>query len=334
MKTQLLKQIRQFENGKKIRLNNRIYIFLVCLILATVFWFLKMLTKEYATIISFPVRYVNMPDDKILENKYQLPDNIQIHVFGNGYSILGNSTFNRASELEFDLSNDLQKGNLPNTYFIITNNRKNKLQKQMGSELSIRQIEPDTLFFDLTPKSIKKIPVKLNLKLNTDKTYKIDGTIKIIPDSVIIKGPKKIIDTCNVALTEKLEINTITDKYKYTLNLQPFDEKLQTVFSPNWVQAVVPLGQFTESSITLPVNILNKPDTAKIKLYPYNVTINFQVSLKNYDKIKANQFFVSIDYNDVVTNKTGKVPLKLNKYPYFVKSCKMEPQKVEFVIIK
>lgn len=56
------------------------------LILSTVFWFLNELNQVAVTELSFPVKYINMPRDRVLVN--DLPQELRLQVQAPGYTLL------------------------------------------------------------------------------------------------------------------------------------------------------------------------------------------------------------------------------------------------------
>ena len=51
------------------RPDKRVIIYLVCVGIATVFWLLNMLGKNYTADLDLPVRYGNLPENQVLINK-------------------------------------------------------------------------------------------------------------------------------------------------------------------------------------------------------------------------------------------------------------------------
>lgn len=57
-----LQQIQQF---KEKYLNRNIVSYLICVVIASILWFLNTLSKDYLTEITYPVKYTNFPGGKI-----------------------------------------------------------------------------------------------------------------------------------------------------------------------------------------------------------------------------------------------------------------------------
>ena len=81
-----LQQIQQF---KEKYLNRNIVSYLICVVIASILWFLNTLSKDYLTEITYPVKYTNFPAGKY--PVAELPTQIQLTVKAKGFALLGHS---------------------------------------------------------------------------------------------------------------------------------------------------------------------------------------------------------------------------------------------------
>ncbi len=63
-------------------------IFFVCLVIATVLWFVNVLGKSFETEVSMPINYVNLPKNKVLINAP--PSALQVRIEAHGFTLLRN----------------------------------------------------------------------------------------------------------------------------------------------------------------------------------------------------------------------------------------------------
>ena len=59
-----LSQIRSYLKIAKLKNDKQVIVFMVCLLIATSLWFLNALSKDYTTIVSYPVKYINPPKNQ------------------------------------------------------------------------------------------------------------------------------------------------------------------------------------------------------------------------------------------------------------------------------
>ena len=83
-------------------LDKHLYIFLICFLIATIFWLLLALSNEYNTALSFPVNYVNMPGKKVIMN--ELPSKINVNLKTTGFKILSFGLKKEQKTLEIDVA--------------------------------------------------------------------------------------------------------------------------------------------------------------------------------------------------------------------------------------
>ena len=107
---------------KKVYFSNdkRVAAYLVCVAMATVFWFLNALSKTYTIDLVAPVKYVNYPNNKTLSNTP--PAEFELTVRAHGFTLIRQELSFLFLPLQFDvnaLTNNRMIDSKKN-YFIIT----------------------------------------------------------------------------------------------------------------------------------------------------------------------------------------------------------------------
>jgi hypothetical protein len=138
-----------------VRLINRdVAAFAFFLFLSFILWYLNSLGKEAETGISYPVKYTNLPKDRLITEKS--PEELNLFLKGPGYSILKLKLSGNKSPLLIDISKiNYRKvpGGKPLNYYIITSGLSKSLNIQMRSGCEITSIKPDTIFFSFDRQS-------------------------------------------------------------------------------------------------------------------------------------------------------------------------------------
>ena len=139
-----LQQIQQF---KEKYLNRNIVSYLICVVIASILWFLNTLSKDYLTEITYPVKYTNFPAGKY--PVAELPTQIQLTVKAKGFALLGHSirtsflpiTFNVGSYCNHALSD---KAGIQE-FILNTNDIKDKITECSSGRdrIPIRTIGPE-----------------------------------------------------------------------------------------------------------------------------------------------------------------------------------------------
>ena len=85
--------------------------------------------------------------------------------------------------------------------------------------------------------------------------------------------------------------------------------------------------------MTVPLAIDSLPDSVHVNLFPSEVKLSFMTGLSHFNEITANDFKISVSYNDL-KNKLDYLPVRIDKSPLHLKSLNYLPKKVEYLIEK
>jgi len=139
-------------------INRDVGIFVFFLFLAFIFWYLNSLGKETEAGIKYRVKYINLPDDRIIDDEPKAV--LNLYLKGKGSSILKLKLSENKAPVEIDISKVNYKrvhGTKELDYFIVTSGLTKSLAVQLGTGFEVTSIKPDTLFFTLEVKSLKSV---------------------------------------------------------------------------------------------------------------------------------------------------------------------------------
>lgn len=135
---------------KKARTNKDVFIFAFFVLISFIFWYLNSLDKEVEAIIRLPVKYTNVPAERIVTG--EKPERLNLYVKGSGSAVLRRKMSPRKNPVIVDISKVNYKrvsGSKEQDYFIVTANMARSFRVQLRSEFEITSVKPDTLFFSL-----------------------------------------------------------------------------------------------------------------------------------------------------------------------------------------
>ncbi len=306
------------------------FVFLLFLLLSFIFWYLNSLSEVTVTDIRYPVRYINIPGDRTLVT--ELPQKLDLFLKGPGYSILKLKVAGGRRPVVIDISsvNYMRVAGSRNlSYYVVTSGLIPKLAGQLRAECDITAIKPDTLFFSLDRMVSRRIEVKPTLELVTDRQYFIKGEIIIDPDSVTVTGPAMMLDTMSFVPTRYRKFTGLNEPLKKTIPLVQSDNY---TLSERRVSVTVPVEQFTEAEVAVPVRLLNVPDSIDIKIFPDEVTIRCFVAVSDYKILGDYPFDAVIDLGKTDLMTSEKLPVEVLNTPEFVTSLRFFPPSVDFLI--
>lgn len=202
---------------KRGNINREILVFVFFLILSSLFWYLNELGKDLEATINYPVRYINPPKDRILTGN--LPDRIGMVLQGPGYSILKMKLSGSRAPVVVDLSKITPRRITGKTtqYFIICMDLTESFARQLHSDFTIAAIKPDTLFFGYDKLVAKKKPVIPDVKVEVSRSFK--AIVVAEPDSIVVTGPKHILDSIPGIMTKKRIFPRVSETFKATVLL-------------------------------------------------------------------------------------------------------------------
>ena len=162
------------------------------------------------------------------------------------------------------------------------------------------------------------------------KQHYLYNDIKVKPDSVLVKGPESILDTL-------ASIKTASQHYKALDQLTQRNVSLREIkkleFSPKRVVVSIPVEEYTEKRVEVPITIDNLPDSIQVNLFPAEVKVSFMIGLSRFGEIMPEDFKASVLYDDL-KNKLDYLPVFLEKVPPHLKSVSFTPKKIEYLIEK
>ena len=159
--------------------------------------------------------------------------------------------------------------------------------------------------------------------------------LKIQPDSVLITGTEKYIDSINEIETEPIKLDEINKNINIKANLKLASKNKQINIHTKKIIITGEVDKYTEGSFTVPVEIINKPKNVIINTVPKEIQVVFQSGLTNYPKINNKSFLIVYDYNQYKkdTLKQYLTPIIKQKSD-LITSLKINPSQVQFFIQK
>ena len=141
---------------KGVSVNRDVVVFAFFLLLSFVFWYLNSLGKEIEAGVRYPVKYTNLPRERLIIDQPQAI--LNLYLKGPGSSILKLKLSGKKTPVTIDISKVNYKrvpGSKGFDYYIVTSGLTKSLDVQLRSGCEITSIKPDTLFFTLEKADVK-----------------------------------------------------------------------------------------------------------------------------------------------------------------------------------
>ena len=91
--------------------------------------------------------------------------------------------------------------------------------------------------------------------------------------------------------------------------------------------------RFSEKIVSVPVSILNLPESTTIKIFPNTIEILCRAELETLKELDVSQFSVAVDYGDI-REGIKTLPVKIQQQPEAVQSVQLITEKVEYLLIR
>jgi len=315
-----LNGIRNFLLAKKSR---EFLIFLFFVFVSFSFWLLQVLNDDYETELSIPLRMKNVPENVVLTS--ELPKELKIGVKDRGTVLVNYLLGQTLYPVTMDFEEYLDKGNQVR---IPSNTLSKRIASQLNQSTKLSTIKPDTLELIYTRGEGKKVPVSLRGEVKADRQYYISDVL-FSPDSVMVYAPKEILDTITSAYTESLYIEEISDTIRHRAGIMPVKGAR---FTPSYSDITFLVDMYSEKTVEVPVQGINFPGDKLLRTFPSKVQVTFQVGLRQFKSVTADDFGVVVDYEKLREEKGEKCHPVLTKFPSNVNHIRVSPQEIDYII--
>ena len=333
MKSKIRFLISNVKFLKEIQFKDQSTAFLICFLISLFIWVLIKYSKEYDTVIQYPVVYKNMPEDKILIN--EIDSVIFINVKAKGFRLLSVKYLKRKKPVSFDLSKlEYKKKQDVYEVIIFTSDIQKNISTRLKYSNELISISPNTLTLKFEDVYSKKVPVKLNIELDFEKQYYIYDSISVEPDSILITTTETFFKRIKLIETEEKVLNQLNKNKSFSIPVKNHGIKNTIKLSANIVQVNIHLEKFTEEVEELDIDIINPNDRVSIKTFPEKVKITYFVALIDYNRVDHEMFKAQVNIPVIGKLTPGKLKVNIVQFPSFVKIRKIVPDKVEYIILK
>ncbi|WP_405607625.1 CdaR family protein [Polaribacter sp. Asnod1-A03] len=302
--------------------------FIGFLVASTLMWLLITLSKDYSVTLTFPVSFSNIPQDKLLQDK--TTKKIDVLVQASGYNILRSRFRNK----EIILKGNVLNRKKVNKYYFLTKDQLSNIKNQLLSGIQLEEVLQDTIYLNLATLTSKKVALLPNLNIKYQVGYENSEDLKLTPDSIVVSGPKDQIEKISNLKLEFLKLENVKSDFSKELKIVIPGNSSKIKTSSRKAILSGKVERFTEGSIEVPIEIINLPEGVELTTLNKKVEIVYVVGLSNFDKIDESFFRVYCDYKLAEENNLNYLLPKVELKSNLIKSYKVLPNKIDFLIHK
>jgi len=303
----------------------RLSVFFSCLGLAIVAWLFTTLSSPLPFAVSEVLVYKNSPQKRAFHPLQA--DSVKATIQGTGWQMLFSKMKPENKPVTVDLTS------LDTRNYVVLSSQLKLINAKRDLNQQITAIDPDTLYFDFTNRLTKKVPVKTLLGIDYQKQFAISGNVSVKPAYVTISGPADRLQKISEWKTDSIKAVDVNETINTRVNLQAVSEGNLTIY-PKSVQVVIPVDEFTEKTLDIPVKLINNHNYDNVKVFPQKVKVTFTTSLNRYKDMSDDLFEATADLDLWRDHGYSTLPVQLTRFPPFCKIVKVSPANIDFIIKK
>ena len=300
-------------------------ILISCIGIALIFWLLVKLSGSFESDRAVHIKY-NYPEGRtFVETPPRL---INATVSGTGWSLLSNFLNRDDINITFNFGN-VKTLTLNRSQII------NRISEALPkNNLTVTDVDEEVIVIELTDLEQKKVPIVFNKEISFAPQFNYQDSITLQPDSVLIFGPgEKLENITNweteLFVGENLEASVSIEHILVASN----DEQIQ--LEQKSIQLEIPIEQFTQKTLFLPIQLKNQPDVDSISIFPSKIKLSCVVGLSKFDNLQSKDFTAEVNMKNVSPQqRKNTLSIQLSNKPDYINKFSFTPKSVEFYIIQ
>ena len=323
--------LRFVKNGLSLIYNKQFLTFLFFLLLSTSFWVFQKVNEVYEREFIIPVRLVDVPSN--VDITTEPPAYIHITLRDKGVTLLRYrflTTFPTINIHWKEVENSEGHATLRTRDLL-----KSVSAQYEGSQLVACRPENIEIYYNYYSKG-RTLDVKFQGTVVADSSYTWLDT-QLSHPRVMVYGPQHIIDTMQFARLKPVHLSNVKD----TLHLHcgfvkvpgvkfvSLDARKRNLSS---VRVSIITDRMMDKAVEVPVQGINFPATKVLHTNPAKVRVEYQVGVRDNEKIDASSFVIAVRYEDLINLPGNTFSAKPRSTPPGVRRVRVRPEQVEFII--
>lgn len=330
MKTGAIGHTSDLSAGRRLR--NQFSVFFLFVVISAIVWVFIKLSRDFTSTITYRVAYVNVPSGQILVDASDTA--ILVGLDAQGFDLANYHFRKNKAVIDIDLSGiRLHRDGDAYEGYILTAGLARKLANQIGSRNELIFIAPDTLKFRFMPEYKKQVPVFAQVTYQLRPQHMLYDSIKVIPDSVWVFGPKNYVDSITSVWSDPLVVNDLQEDYHAVVKLLK-PSNVPITYSSDVTEVVFRVEKFTEKAIELPIRIICDEGDLALRIFPDRATVHCLVALKDYRRIDNSMFEIAVVCRPGELQSSSKLRVEVKEHPSWVRIARIEPERVEYILVR
>jgi len=302
------------------------FIFISFLLLAFIFWLLQSLQEDAERTYKIALRYRNIPEEWTLSEDN--PKTVSVLLKDKGITLLYYSWIKRIYSIDIYVA-ELQ--HLPDSSLQIPNRMiELTLAKHLITSTAIASFEPNEIKLHYDMLSNRLSQVSAITSITTKPGFQLSDSITVLPPEVRLFGSAKVLDALHRITTKPVVLDGLSNTKEISVQLDlPAGIKADI----ETVKLTIPVEEFTEKKMHLPLHCPDIPDGFILRMFPSGVDVSCSLPLSLFRELTEEMLEITIPFSEFEENQTtGKIPVRLTLKPAWVTNAIITPGEVEFII--
>lgn len=304
----------------RTRRGRNIVLYLMCLVVATLFWFIISLDEITERDFELPVRLTNVPDSVVIVG--DVPTSINVMLKGRGTHFI-RYKFGEVPTLEIDFR---QYGSNRNRVLLTRSKLDSKLRDLFGQSVGILLVNPDSISIGYATGEGYRLPLRVDADVTASVRSISSGRITASVDSVSVYTVGGVSPDVTFIETERFVRSGLTDTTIYEVGLKPVPG---VRVRPSRVELTVPVEPLVSKRVMMPVKIKNVPDDERLVIYPARVELCYLAPKHLADEELPVE--VSVDYRSL-HDSSNNVKVDVGDLPVGYRFVSVSNDSVKYVI--
>lgn len=319
------KQDRKWRRGE-------LTIFIVSLLLAIFIWLAHNLTQDYFSYRQFRVSVVtSLPGFAPSSESEEI---VSLGGMAKGFDIIKRRRSTAANAKTLTVRVDPKyftaDRNLENTFHLNAKDIKDLLDKAVGEEFHLTQVQDQEMTFFFVPREYKKVPVVMSQNRITYKPqYMLSDEIRVEPDSVLVYGDSDALEVIRQVEAPPIHLQNLDKTTKGELRLKSVPGMR---LGDSIVTYTVPVDRYVEQTVVANVQVTGIPAGVKVITLPSRINVVCRVPFGHGNHISPGDLVFEVSYGDITASPTSKVIPKMVSSPVKVYSYELSPKVVDCIV--
>lgn len=286
---------------------------------ATTFWFFSALGKQYNTRIKAPLQLGYDADSLILMRPIQ--EYVEVDVTGGGWDLF-------RQRLWFGNDPILIEPDNPASIKFLTRPTILPMVSDHLKQFQINFLYTDTLHIDIDRKVSRQVELAVDsLAISLESNYRIVSPIEVSPDSAVIFGPSRFIDTLSSTYTIPVEAQEIDRGFDRFVSLG-LPDGFSISSQPSTSKVTFEVERFETLRIPVALELINFPEDSSVLPSKLDVAVKFVMQRSLQKDLYADDFKIILD-RDMIDLSDSTAPVIIMISPENVLEVEVEPDTVK-----